>query len=193
MIVAAIARLRAPYSPPIARRGVRVGEEPEAKPGVWRPIFTHKSLDSVAKHMDVPVGAVVTFSAQFGTKPLEDESDEVSIRARVTAAREPFSTDDLVYSVTMLDAFDYWDMHPGVPLPSPSTGFVISPNHVEAVDSLPTPSEPLPAPPAAPAEKKADVPAAKAPAPSASTASVPWWAWVLGVAAIVGVGVVVLK
>jgi hypothetical protein len=190
--MAAIARLRTPYAPPIARRRTRVGEEPETKLGSWMPIFTHTSLDSVAKHMSIPVGTVITFAAQFGDKDTEDESDSVHVRARVTAAREPFSTDDLVYNATLLDVIDTYDLHPGVPLPSSGASFVLSPNHVETIDALATPTVPTPAPPPPPPVAEKPAAPAKAPDPalasSSSAAAVPWWAWVLGGLAVVGLG-----
>ena len=147
-------RLRPPIAPLLVGRAsvrarVCVGEDVATPPGAWLPMFTHKATDSAAEHMAIPVGAVVTFSGQFGTKDEADETDEASFKGRVDAAREPFSTDDLVYNVTLLDVLGTWDLHPGVPMPEPGTVFVLSPNHVETIESLPSAASPPPPTPTA--------------------------------------------
>lgn len=141
-----LARLRAPYVLPIVRTSVRVGAVRVGE-DVWVPIYMEVATASVAEHMAVPVGSVVQFAVQYGTKAKEDESDMLILRGRVDVAREPYSTDDLVYNVTFLDVAKSWDdMTPGIPMPTVGQMFVISPNHVMSVESLPGAVLPPPAP-----------------------------------------------
>jgi hypothetical protein len=133
-------QLRAPYSAPILRRAVvRTG----AAPDVWVVVSTTLSRTDLASKSDLKVGDVVRFTAQYGIRPKDDDTNLVVYRGTIVGPRTPLLPDS--YAVRADEAVESWKLDPTTPTPVVGSTFLVAPWSIAAVESTTSASAPPPA------------------------------------------------
>jgi len=139
-VVNEMIQLRAPYTAPILRRSatlVRTG----AAPDVWVTVTTSASRADPETKADLKVGDVVRFTAQYGIREKEDDSNLVVIRGTIVSPRNPLLPDS--YGVRADEIAKTWKLDPTVTTPYVGQVFLVAPWSISAVETT-VPAAPPP-------------------------------------------------
>lgn len=123
--------IRPPYTAPIVAR-VRSSTRVGADPDLWVSVSTDASRADPESKSDLKVGDVVRFTAQYGIRAKDDDSNLVVLRGKIVAPRTPALPDS--YGVQATEIVKTWKLDPTVSTPISGQVFLVAPWSIAAVE-----------------------------------------------------------